>query len=285
MSAELKITRPLIRYHGGKFRLAPWLISHFPAHRTYVEPFGGGGSVLLLKRRTYCEVYNDLSFEVVNLFRVMQDLESAAELKRRLFYTPFARLELEVSREVTTDPVERARRLLIRAFMGFGSAAHNIDFKTGFRSKSQRSGTTPAHDWLNYPDCLDAIVARLRGVVIENRPALELLELFDAPDALFYLDPPYPRSTRYLGENTECYEFEMSDDQHRELASALSTVKGSVIISGYACDLYDLELFSDWTRVQRDVAGNGGKGGVARTEVLWINESATRARAQRGLFD
>lgn len=279
------VTRPLIRYHGGKFRLAPWLISHFPRHRTYVEPYGGGGSVLLLKQRTYCEVYNDLSSEIVNLFRVMQDMKTGIELKRKLFYTPFARLELEVSREVAMDPVERARRMIVRSFFGFGSASANIEFKTGFRSKSQRSGTVPAHDWMHFPDCLDAIIERLRGVVIENRPALELLELFDAPDVLFYLDPPYPRSTRYLGENTECYEFEMSDDQHRELASALSTVKGSVVISGYACDLYDLELFSDWTRIQKDVAGNGGHGGVARIEVIWMNAAATRARAQRGLFD
>ncbi len=239
----------------------------------------------MLKPRTYCEVYNDLSLDIVNVFRVMQDAEAATELKRKLFYTPFARLELELSREATNDPVERARRLIVRSFMGFGSAGHNIAFKTGFRSKSQRSGTTPAHDWRNFPDCLDAIIERLRGVVIENRPALEIMELFDAPDCLFYLDPPYPRSTRYLGENTECYEFEMSDDDHRVLARALYTVKGMAVVSGYACDLYDLELYSGWTRIQRDVAGNGGKGGVQRTEVLWLNEAASRARIQGTLFE
>ena len=65
-------TRPVLRYHGGKFRLAPWILTFFPRHTVYVEPFGGAAPVLLQKERLGAECYNDLDGEVVNLFRVLR---------------------------------------------------------------------------------------------------------------------------------------------------------------------------------------------------------------------
>ena len=116
-----KAKRPMLRYHGGKWRLAPWIISVFPEHRIYVEPYGGGASVLLRKARSYAEVYNDLDGEVVNVFRVVRDHGPC--LKEKLYYTPFSRDEFKRSYEETDDPIERARRTIARSFMGFGSNA------------------------------------------------------------------------------------------------------------------------------------------------------------------
>ena len=191
-------SRPVLRWHGGKWRLAPWIISHFPPHRIYVEPFGGAASVLLRKQRSYAEVYNDLDDEVVNLFRVLRDdpQSNGYTLIDFLIHTPFARTEFEEAYEETTDPVERARRLIVRSFMGFGSNGHNAAVKTGFRSASSRSGTTPAHDWGNYPDVLETIIKRVRGVVIENRDAVAVMRQHDDPMALHYVDPPYLPQTR-----------------------------------------------------------------------------------------
>ncbi|ERV79259.1 hypothetical protein Q058_02232 [Pseudomonas aeruginosa BL04] len=160
--------RPILRYHGGKWLLAPWIIQHLAPHHTYIEPFGGAASVLLRKARSYAEVYNDLDGDVVNLFRVARD--RGEELRQALALTPLAREEFEASYAETTDPLERARRMVVRSFQGFGSAAANGE-RTGFRSTSARIGTTPALDWLNYPDALAAITERLQGVVIENRDA------------------------------------------------------------------------------------------------------------------
>ena len=162
--------RPMLRYHGGKWLLAPWIIENMPTHKVYVEPFGGAASVLLRKERTYAEIYNDLDGELVNLFRVARDNGEA--LRTALELTPFSRVDFKESYEPTSDPLEQARRTVVRSFMGFGSNSHNK--ATGFRSNSNRSGTTPAHDWRNWPGCFGAIVERLRGVCIENRDAAAL---------------------------------------------------------------------------------------------------------------
>ncbi len=257
------MNRPILRYHGGKWTLAPWIIGHFPPHRIYVEPFGGAASVLLRKPRVYSEVYNDLYGEVVNLFRVLRNPAQARELVRLVTLTPYSRTEFEEAYIADGDPIEQARRTLARSFMGFGafSAAGG---RTGFRTGFRRSGPAAANDWRHYPPVLAEAVERLRGVTIENRPAVDVIATYDDPAALFYVDPPYPLSTR----GTDAwYAHEMTDDDHRTLAATLHACAGMVVVSGYACELYDRELFADWTRIERSTHGDGARD---RTEVLWI---------------
>jgi len=259
-------TRPILRYHGGKWKLAPWIIAHFPEHRVYVEPFGGGASVLLRKSRSYAEVYNDLDGEIVNLFRVARD--RGAELREAVRLTPFAREEFDQSYEPVEDPVEQARRTLIRSFAGFGSGGASGN-KTGFRSNTTRSGTTPAGDWANMPEALDGVIDRLRRVVIENSDALAVMAAHDSPITLHYVDPPYVWSTRKSG-NKYCkkgYRHEMDDDQHRTLSAFLHGLAGFVVLSGYESPLYD-ELYADWTRVHRAALADGAE---KRVEYLWLS--------------
>ncbi|RXF72102.1 DNA adenine methylase [Hansschlegelia zhihuaiae] len=284
--------RPALRWHGGKWLLAPWIIAHLPPHRIYVEPFGGAGSVLLRKTRAYAEIWNDLDDEVVGLFRVLRDPIAAGELERRLRLTPFARAEFRDAYDATDEPIERARRLVIRAFMGFGSNAHASQAKghrsTGFRSNSSRSGTTPATDWANYPDALAGMVARLSQVVIECRDARELMAQHDAPSRLFYVDPPYLPETRAQGNPYDfrwrMYRHELTRDDHAALLQQLGALAGMVVLSGYPSDLYDQQL-GDWRRIERAAHADGARD---RTEVLWINPTAAaaldRARGAGTLF-
>lgn len=275
-------TRPALRWHGGKWRLAPAIIAHFPPHRVYVEPYGGAASVLIRKPRAYGEVYNDLDDEVVGLFRVLRDPATARQLQQLLRLTPFARSEFRAAYEPTDDPVERARRLIARSFMGFGSNAHASAEKghrsTGFRANSNRSGSTPAQDWKNYPAALDALIARFAGVVIECRPALDVMDQHDGPATLHYVDPPYPHSTRAAGNKYDLgwrmYRHELGDDDHAELLDRLDRLAGMVVLSGYACPLYDDRL-SHWRRVEMPTYADGAR---PRTEVMWINPAADRAR-------
>lgn len=288
-------TRPVLRWHGGKWKLAPWIIGHFPEHRVYVEPFGGAASTLLRKPRSYAEIYNDLDDEVVTLFRVLRDREKAERLMDLLRLTPFARGEFKAAYEASDDPVERSRRLIIRSFMGFGSNAHASQAKghrsTGFRATSNRSGTTPAHDWGNYPDVLPLIIERLAGVVIEHRDALACMRQHDGPDCLHYVDPPYLPELRAPSGKYDLrwrmYRHEMTAEAHAKLLPALQTLDGMVLLSGYPSPAYD-QMLRGWRRVEMETYADGA---LPRTEVLWLNplcaerlDAARRAPRQLDLM-
>jgi DNA adenine methylase len=253
--------RPIVRYHGGKWKLSQWILEYFPNHRVYVEPYGGGGSVLLRKIRSYAEVYNDLDGEIVNVFRVARD--QGEQLRQLLYLTPFSREDFVQSYTPTDDPLEQARRTITRAFLGYGSAAASGK-TTGFRANSNRSGTTPARDWKNYAEAFDTITARLRGVIIENRDALEVMAAHDSPQTLHYADPPYVAAARDAGKD---YRHEMSDADHIALAEFLKELKGMVIVSGYPSELYN-DLYQGWARIDKaSMADNRSE----RTECLWLS--------------
>jgi DNA adenine methylase len=274
----MAINRPVLRYYGGKFRLAPWIIEHFPEHRIYCEPYGGGGSVLLRKPRSYGEVYNDLDKSVVNVFRVLRD--QPGQLEDLLRKTPFAREEFELSYRRGRTSLERARRTIVLSFMGFGSDSTTRGGRTGFRNNSNRSGTTPAQDWASYPENISRFRERLEGVVIENRDAIVVMKSQDTFETLFYVDPPYVRSTRTSG-NKAGYRFEMTDRQHQSLLAFLTGVKGMVVLSGYPSPIYLQLEENGWIKIDSETLVFGNR---PRTECLWMNPRAVRAMPQPTLF-
>ncbi|MBR0568381.1 DNA adenine methylase [Azoarcus sp. L1K30] len=262
-----------MRYHGGKYRLAPWVISHFPEHRFYTEAFGGAAGVLLQKPRSYAEVYNDLDGDMTNFFRVLRDPASRQALIEQCVLTPYSRDEFEQAWDPSTEPVERARRLCVRAQMGFGSAGATKG-TTGFRIDCFREYGTAQHLWARFPDNLRAVGERLTGVLIENRTAIEVLRAHDAPETLHYIDPPYLFETRVLehGKNGY-YRHEMTDADHLELLKAVVSLRGMVVISGYPNEMYDQAL-DGWHRVSTVARISAGRGTSIRTEVLWISPAA-----------
>ncbi|KEQ05720.1 DNA adenine methylase [Pseudorhizobium pelagicum] len=276
-------TRPVLRYLGGKWRLAPWIISHFPAHRLYVEPFGGAASVLLRKPRSMGECYNDLDGEVVNLFRVLRDTSSASELRRLIDLTPFSREEYDAAFDPTEEPIERARRLVVRSYMGHGSSSAISQKSTGFRaSMVNRGGALPAGEWPTLPGALQAVTDRMQGVLIENRPAFQIIDRYDEAEALIYLDPPYVPDTRSQkrrsGAQYHAYKHELTDEQHIQLLDRIVSCRAAVVLSGYPSETYDQHL-TGWERVE--VAAHAD-GALDRTEVLWINpHCASRLHAER----
>jgi DNA adenine methylase len=259
------ITRPVLRYPGGKYRLAKWIISHFPSHEIYVEPYCGAASVLMRKARSQGEIINDLDGGVVNVFRVLRDPEKAKELQRLLSLTPFAYEEYKHAYDECDDDIERARRTIFRSFASIGSDGVSRR-NSGFRGlKNNETSVTAAQEWNRYPDAIDAFVKRLLGVLIEQRPAMHLIKLYDRIETLFYVDPPYLMSTRK--KSSVLYANEMNEQDHIELATALHQVKGMVVLSGYPSVLYDA-LYADFRKISKSATAQNGKG---RVECIWLS--------------
>lgn len=263
--------RPLLRYFGGKWQLRHWIIAHLPAHQFYAEPFAGAASVLLGKDPApKGEIINDLNGDVVNLFRVMQGSDTSAELMRRLEWTPYAQSELVTSREPTDDAVERARRMVVRSFMGIevagvrGSASGfrmgNVDL-TRIDQAGKQTFRNCARDWSNWKSQLAVIRERLAEVMIYQRDAIEFIGLMDSPECLLYVDPPYHHDTR----SSTRYAVEFAD--HAGLVTRLLACKAMVVLSGYRCDAYDPLETAGWQRIEKDCRANMST--TRRTECLW----------------
>ena len=261
----MKPTRPALRYFGSKWRLAPWIISHFPPHTCYVEPFCGSASVFFRKPPAEFEVVNDVYGDVINFFRVLRD--RGDELIQAILATPYSREEFDESWFPAEDPLERARRYYIQVWQGwsgFGSAWHY--------QKSHHGGKSVINDW-NAVEHLPAIIWRLKHAQIENADALEVLDRYDQPHTLFYIDPPYLSSTRSLRWKHGGYLHEITEDYHHQLLDKLQEIQGMAIISGYPSEFYKIKL-SHWQQVQTK-ARTTNTSNLA-TEVLWLSPSTTQ---------
>ncbi|MFM2623611.1 DNA adenine methylase [Vibrio owensii] len=266
---------PLLRYHGGKYRLSSWLYGFFPKHRVYVEPFGGAASVLLRKPRSHGEVYNDLDQDIFNLFQVLRDKDCAQRLIELCQLTPYSRDEFQLAYEVCDDPVERARRTIVRSAMGFGSGAAT-GHKTGFRSDASRRYANEATCWRRYPPVLRYVHARLQGVNIENRCALLCMSKNDSAGTLHYVDPPYLPSTRQFNASGKVYRHEMNVKEHETLLAHLPALEGAVVLSGYDSELYN-DVLVGWQKATRQARVSAGRGTGLRTECVWINPMCQEA--------
>jgi DNA adenine methylase len=283
----MSVKNPVLRYHGAKFRLAKWVMQFFPEHTCYVEPYGGAAGVLLQKPRVYAEVYNDLDRAVVNFFTVIRDPESRARLIESLVLTPYSRHEFELAWEPTQDHIEEARRLAIRAQMGFGSAGATKGI-TGFRIDTGRKYGTAQHLWATFPHAIAEAGQRLSAVLIENRPALEVIAQHDSPSTLHFVDPPYVLGTRELqASGRGYYKHEMTDEDHAELLSKLLNIEGFVVVTGYKSDLY-ADFLKGWEQLTTKSRISAQRGTALRDEIAWLNPACSAAleleRTQRRMF-
>lgn len=266
MQASDEVQLAALRYYGGKWRLAPWYISHFSPHRAYVDLFGGGANVLLRKPRSAHEVYNDIDGKIVNVFRVIQSPEKCQKLLRRLKRTPYARKCFMDAFEHTDDEIESAARTIIRSTFSlhveFIWREENPEKHFSLRAEKENRALL----WNNYTRHLVSIMRRLRGVTIENKDALGLIQLMDSPDTLFFADPPYLAETRKQDSRAQ-YGHEMTKEQHAQLLEALTSCKGNAIICGYDNPLYR-ERLAGWQMATHK--SNACQSSKPRLECLWI---------------
>lgn len=256
-------------WYGGKFSHLDWLLPLLPKTTHFCEPFGGSAAILLNRDPSPVETYNDIDSEVVNFFRVLREQKEA--LIEAIGLTPFSREEFELAITQPTQDisdVERARRFFIRARQvrsGLAQTASSGRWANCLLTSRAGMGGAVSR-WLGSVEGLSEIVQRLLRVQIENAPALDVIKRYDSKETLFYCDPPYPHGSR---GDSKAYAYEMTDEQHRELAHVLRHVKGKVALSGYRCNLLD-ELYSDWHAIEA-TPKNCHSIKQLRTEVLWVN--------------
>ena len=256
-------------WYGGKFSHLDWLIPLLPQTTHFCEPFGGSAAILLNREPSPVETYNDLDGEVVNFFKILRN--NKEELIEKIGLTPFSKEEFELAISIPEDDIddiERARRFYIRARqVRTGLAQRASSGRWAHCKLTSRAGMSGAVSrWLGSVESLPEIAERLLRVQIENAPAYEIIKRYDSKETLFYCDPPYPHESR---SDKNAYAYEMSNQEHEELAEILHNVKGKVAISGYHCNLMN-ELYSGW----RSIESPGKKCHSVkkmRTEVLWVN--------------
>lgn len=257
-------------WYGGKFSHLDWLLPQLPDCLHYCEPFAGSGAVLLNRDPSPVETYNDIDGEVVNFFKVLR--EEKDTLIEQIALTPFSREEFGIACEL--DPnltnLERARRFYIRARQVRTGLAQTASIGRWANCKNtSRSGMSGVVSrWLGGVEQLDFIAERLLRVQIENRPAIDIIKLYDSKETLFYCDPPYIHETR---GDTKAYGFEMTDFDHKELAKTLNSIEGLAAISNYDCDLME-ELYpvSKWTKIYSPEKVIHSTKDM-RQEVIWVN--------------
>ena len=255
----------VLKYPGAKWSIADWIISHFPEHRSYLEPFFGSGAVLFTKDRSSIETVNDLDGDVVNFFEWCR--RDPERLAHEIHWTPYARQTFDAAferRSTETDPFRRAVDFCTYMLMGYGY--RTTGEKVGWKNDIQgRQAAYAARHWATEPEHILAAAERLRGVQIENRPAAKLIPRFNYPNVLIYADPPYVIESRSCKRKQ--YNHEMTDDDHVELLDLLKAHKGPVVISGYDSPLY-ADALRDWNRETRIVVAQSS---TYRTETLWMN--------------
>ncbi len=258
---------PPVTWFGSKSRLVKDIVAHFPSHQTFVDVFGGSGAILLGKKPSKIEVYNDLNSKMAALFRVLTDHEKTRELVRRLELTPYSREEFKLAHaavETVRDDIELARLMIVvqrQSHGGLGKQwSYCVDAPAGGYSASVRK----FHAGI---ERLPTVQERMRKVQVENLCWRDILPRYDRENTLFYLDPPYVPDTRINGS----YEKEMTVSDHHDIVAQLLALQGMCILSGYRSTVYSPLENAGWKRVEIETFASSSKTRTPRTECLWIS--------------
>ena len=251
--------KAILKYPGAKWRIADWIIENLPEHKVYCEPFFGSGAVFFKKEPSYIETINDIDGNIVNLFEVCR--KHPKELATAVNLTPFARDEFKNDYDMTAcDPIERARRTLVRFHQSFGTSNSS---KNSWRNVQTYGGPRCATMWNYLPDTIIECCERLKNAQIENICAIELIKRYDDPKTLIYCDPPYLQTLR----KRNMYAYELDTEKHIALLEGLKQSKSMVVLSGYDNDLYN-EILLGWRTDEKHTTAQMG---LHRVEKIWMN--------------
>jgi len=262
---------PILRYYGAKWKIAKWIVQHFPPHDIYVEPFAGSAAVLFHKEESALEVLNDIDDDVVNFLRAVRD--APERLATMLYWTPYSEAEYRDGHSGNDDePFERARRFAVRAWMSIGG---HTAWRGGFRWRRDKTMRHLLRRWECLPEGVLVAAERLRRVLILRKDYRDVVTAYDGSRTLFYFDPPYLPSTRSPSWRRGAYRYDWSENDHIAFIELLHQIRGAAVVSGYASQLYAEALERrGWVRLDKVVINGNGR---MATESLWVNPTAQEA--------
>jgi len=288
-TVKRKMRAPFPWFGGkGNLKIKNAILELIPAHTHYVEPFGGGASILIAKEPCKVEVYNDVNRGVVIFFRVISDVEYFAKFMAKASLLPVSReLYEEYMRTwpAIHDPVEQAVRWYYIAQQSFGGMFGNAWGSSVNSSTRGMAQTTSS--WRSSFENLPKVHERMQRVQIECSDWRDILKRYSGSGWLAYCDPPYVAGTRKAGG----YDHELKNKDHEELISTLLNYDGAVVLSGYNSPLYKPLEKAGWERHDIEVvcsaagrtraSGLQGKGKVKekqkRVECIWLNHKIRTA--------
>lgn len=276
------MTKTPLRWVGGKGRFLEKIYKHFPQHTTFVDVFGGSGSVILGKNPAKVDVYNDLDRRLANFFQVLCDEKKTEELQRRLENTLYSRRVFEEAKELQYNElsdIDRAYYFFVVNRQSFGA----IGERFGYEVSAGSAGDHPScikgfHTGIKL---LKSAHKRLREIQIENLDFRDLIPRYDTLETLFYLDPPYVQGLR---TSRIMYNHEMTTPDHVNLVNLLLNTKGMIILSGYETEIYNPLLESGWSQSKFDccarITQDNQGFNTPRTECLWISPTCIKNQLQ-----
>lgn len=236
--------RAPVVWMGSKSHLATWIISHFPEHSCYVEPFGGAASVLLRKERVKSEVYNDLNHFVYNFFKCIRD--QPKHLLSALAFLPHSRQLYDELRIAFKKGSVHPGELVLQAACWYHLQQSSFAGHWGTGWAHGAKGGSVLRNTMNR---LWDVAMRLQGVQIENSDFRKIFETYDTETTLFYVDPPYITHEHYYPK-TQVEPFTLDD--HKDLAQILNNIQGKACVSYYPSPFVDV-AYKGWRRTKKTV--------------------------------
>lgn len=244
------------KQYGGKASLAKWVVSHFPEHRVYCEPFCGSCAVLFAKEPSFIEIVNDLDARIINMFEQIR--ANPKELAALLWATPYSKSNWRG--EIQND-LEDARLLMAQGCQYY---CGNGNTSTWAIDKCAAPHKPKSKVWADWFQRILPAAARLKDVQILNEDAIDTIKrVKDNFDALIYVDPPY------VGHEKE-YRFHVD---YANMVDLLRGARAKVIVSEY---LEAEHHYVGWRKVEKTTAGRARTGAHntkarSKTEVLFMN--------------
>ena len=233
----------LFPYYGGKYKIAEWILSHFPKNYIrmhYIEPFAGGLAVFFKKNISRLESISDLDKNLFHLYKNIRD--NYTQLYYKIDNTLYSENDFYLAKNILkgkeASSIDRAWAIYIKLNLIFSGTSHGgFGYTISSRFREKVDFVQHPQRFHNTKKLLNRIKDRLYHTQIFNRPADFFIDRCkDNKEVLMYLDPPYP-STQ------QAYDNQFTMESFNQMLIKLYDAKFKWLLSFYEKEGMHLQHF------------------------------------------